>query len=404
MADTSTVVVLSMRAGDWLEPCLRSVVDQADEVVLVDNGSPGEEATRIGRSFGVRVVRSAVNRGFTGGVNMALGHVRTDLVALLNDDARAGSGWLTRASSVLETPDIAAVTPKILMAGWYREVLLDDPVLWVEGDRRRLGRRIVSVRSGHQEVVDAVAGAGIHPPEDEPDEPVSHWRWTAPGRPFYVPVADEQTEVRVNGEAPTLGPMCRLLNKAGSYLRSDGQLGDHGAESPDDGRWDEAAERFFASGTALVTRMATFAEVGGLADPFFAYYEDGDWGWRARLAGHRIVYDPGSVVDHRVSASSGGTNSPWVQALATRNRVLCLVRNAPRGVAAEAVRQRWQAGPGEGARREVMTRLPWAAASRARLARRWKLPPAEVWNQWAGADLTWDDGPVRAGATPSLTP
>jgi GT2 family glycosyltransferase len=397
VAASCTVVVLSMLPGDWLEPCLRSVLDQADEILLVDNGSAGEEATRIGRQVGVRVLRSAVNRGFTGGVNMALGQVKTELVALLIDDATAGPGWLTRASSVLATPDIAAVTPKILMAGWYREVFLDDPVLYVEGDRRRLGRQIGSVRSGHEEVLDTVAGAGLHPPEDNPNEPVPHWRWTAPGRPFYVPVADEGTEVLVNGEVPPLGPVCRLLNKAGSYLRSDGQLGDHGAESPDDGRWEETAERFFASGTALVTRMAAFDELGDLADPFFAYYEDGDWSWRARLAGHRIVYDPGSVVDHRVSASSGGANSPWVQALAARNRVLCLVRNAPRGVAAEAVRQRWQAGPGDGARRDVMTHLSWAAASRIRLARRWKLPPAEVWNRWAGADVTWDDGPVRAG-------
>jgi N-acetylglucosaminyl-diphospho-decaprenol L-rhamnosyltransferase len=396
-ADT-TVVVLSRSPGHWLEPCLRSVVGQADQVIVVDNGSPGATASAIGRRLGALVLPSAINLGFAGGVNLALARVTTGNVALLNDDAVAGPGWLERAASVLEAPDVAAVTPKIRMAGWYREVLLDDPVLHVMDDRRRLGRRVESVRSGGEEVLDIVVGAGIYSPELDPGEPVPYWRWTAPGRPFYVPVADAGTEVLVNGEAVPPGPTCRLLNKAGSYLRPDGQLGDHGAGSPDDGRWDRPAERFFASGTAMVARTETFRRLGGLADPFFSYYEDGDWSWRARLAGMRILYDPDAVVDHRVSATSGGAETSWVQRLAARNRVLCLVRNAPRGVALAAVRHRWNEGPGDGVRRDVMTRLPWAMASRRRLSRHWAVPPADVWNAWAGVDVTWDDGPVRTAA------
>jgi N-acetylglucosaminyl-diphospho-decaprenol L-rhamnosyltransferase len=400
----TTVVVLSRSPGDWLEACLRSVVDQADEVILVDNGSPGGAASAIGARMGARVLASATNLGFAGGVNLALGEVRTEIVALLNDDAVAGPGWLDRAGFVLAAPDVAAVTPKIRMAGWYREVTLDDPVWRIDGDRRRLGRRLASVRSGGGEVLDLVAGPGVHPPESNRNDAIPHWRWTAPGRPFYVPVAGAGTEVLVDGSPVEVGPMCRLCNKAGSYLRPDGQLGDHGAESPDDGRWDTASERFFASGTAMVARMATFERLGGLADPFFAYYEDGDWSWRARLAGLRILYDPSAVVDHRVSATSGGAETAWVRRLASRNRVLCLVRNAPSGVAAQAVRSRWQAGPGEGGRRDVMTRLAWAVGSRRLLARHWTQSPSEIWNTWAGADLTWDDGPVRTASSAAGPP
>ena len=395
MTSSTTAVVLSRSPGDWLEPCLVSIADQADTIVLVDNGSPAAEASEIGRRFGVRVVRSPVNLGFSGGVNLALREVRTDLVALLNDDAVAGPGWLGRAATVLRDPGIAAVTPKVRMSGWYREVDLADTPLQVDGDRRVLGTRLASVRAGGVEVLDAVVGAGIHDAESAPADPVGRWRWTAPGRPFYVPVADGNTEIVVNGERPRPGPLCRVLNKAGSYLRSDGQLGDHGWGSPDDGRWDQPGERFNASGTAMVVRMETFRRIGGLADPFFAYYEDSDWGWRARLAGMRIVYDPATVVDHRVSATSGGIESTWVRRLAARNRVLCLVRNAPRWVAAAAVRDRWREGPGDGVRREVLDRLPWALGSRRRCARQWEVSPEEVWNRWAGLDLTWDDGPVR---------
>ena len=66
---------------------------------------------------------------------------------------------------------------------------------------------------------------------------------------------------------------------------------------------------------------------------FFAYNEDTDWCLRARLAGLRILYDPDASVRHRLSATSQGPSSPMVRLLAQRNALLCLVRNAPLGVA-----------------------------------------------------------------------
>jgi GT2 family glycosyltransferase len=390
---SATVVVLSRQPDRWLAPCLASAVDQADRVVLVDNGSEGAEASRIGAAHGVEVVRAATNLGFAGGVNLALDRVRTDLVALLNDDAVAGPDWIRRAATVLEDAGVAAVTPKVRMQGRYREVVMADDPWPAPDDPRRLGRALRSVRSGGEEVLDRVVGVGIHELEGPHG---GHWRWTAPGRPFYVPVTGSATPVLIDGVELGSGVVCRLVNKAGSYLRTNGALGDVGAETPDDGRWDEPAERFFSSGTALVARTATWRRIGGLADPFFAYYEDGDWSWRARLAGLRHVYDPGATVDHLVSATSGG--GAWVQRLALRNRALCAVRNAPARVALDVVRATLTAGPLDGVRNDVLRRLPWALTSRRRLSSQWVLDPDEVWDRWAGADTTWDDGPVRAGA------
>jgi GT2 family glycosyltransferase len=54
----SSVVVVSLQPGDWLVEALASVVAQADQVVLVDNGSTDGEASAIGRHAGVSVVRS----------------------------------------------------------------------------------------------------------------------------------------------------------------------------------------------------------------------------------------------------------------------------------------------------------------------------------------------------------
>jgi hypothetical protein len=132
-----------------------------------------------------------------------------------------------------------------------------------------------------------------------------------------------------------------------------------------------------------------------MAGPFFAYNEDTDWCLRARLAGLRILYDPGATVTHRLSATSGGAASPHVRFLARRNALLCLVRNAPADVAAPFVWRRIREGSGDGVRRAMLTKLPWALSSRIRMRRHWVASPHDVWDRWAGADSTWDTAPTR---------
>ena len=83
---------------------------------------------------------------------------------------------------------------------------------------------------------------------------------------------------------------------------------------------------------ALVARAETFRRIGGLAESFFACYEDTDWCLRARLAGLTIRYDPSAVVHHVGGATTGGPAAPRVRRLAARNRIHTLARNAPLSV------------------------------------------------------------------------
>ena len=108
---SSSVVVVSYRPGTWLAECLASVLPHASEVIVVDNGSPGEEVSDIARRSGARVIRASRNLGFAGGVNLGLRHAHGEIIGLLNDDAVAGPGWLDAAAAVLGDPTIAAVTP-----------------------------------------------------------------------------------------------------------------------------------------------------------------------------------------------------------------------------------------------------------------------------------------------------
>jgi N-acetylglucosaminyl-diphospho-decaprenol L-rhamnosyltransferase len=399
----STVIVVSYRPGSWLAPCLASVLSQASEVVVVDNGSAGGEAAAIARRAGAVVIRSARNLGFAGGVNLGIGQAHGELVALLNDDAVAGPGWLDAAEAVLADPTVAAVTPKVVLDGLFAEVVLDDDPWYHPGDHRPLGRLLHSVTLGSDEVLERLVGAGVHSLEEgDVDGRPGHWRWTSGRAPFYVPLADPTvtSDVRVNGEPVAVRTRCTLVNQAGTFLEEHGIGGDYGFAAPDDGRFDERAERFGFSGTAPVFRHETLARLGGLATPFFAYNEDTDWCLRARLAGLRIVYDPRSTVRHRLSATSGGQASPFVRFLAQRNALLCLVRNAPADVARRHVQRRMQQGPTDGVRRSLVRKLPWAVVSRLRMRRLWVEEPRQVWDRWAGAGTTWDTSPARLPSGP----
>jgi hypothetical protein len=192
------------------------------------------------------------------------------------------------------------------------------------------------------------------------------WRWTVGRGAWYAPLPKgtdgQHVEVLVDGEPAPAGPICRLINSAGLYLRPDGYAGDLGLGAPDDGRFDDRWDRFALSGTALVTRADTWRRIGGLAAKYFAYYEDIDWCWRANLAGFRLVYDPSSVVEHLRSATSGGAAA--VRVTAERNRTLSMVRNGPALRVVEALAARWREGPDGGVRSGIARQLPWALTTR----------------------------------------
>ena len=63
----------------------------------------------------------------------------------------------------------------------------------------------------------------------------------------------------------------------------------------------------------MVARAETFARLGGLAESYFAYYEDLDWCWRARLAGLRCHVRPrrrGPPCRRRQHRRPGGRPGP----------------------------------------------------------------------------------------------
>lgn len=66
----------------------------------------------------------------------------------------------------------------------------------------------------------------------------------------------------------------------------------------DTGQYDDACEVFWATGACMFVRASVYKELGGLDERFFAHMEEIDFCWRAKNAGYRIMYCPGSTVYH----------------------------------------------------------------------------------------------------------
>lgn len=389
------MIVVSHRCHRWLAACLDSVAGQCDEVVVVDNGSSSGAVGAAARLAGARVVRLDFNAGFPAGVNAGVRAATGDLVALLNDDAMAEPGWLASARRVLEDdPAVGVVAPKLVFALPYAEVCFDDEPRRIGTDTRDLGRPLRAATVGGVDVLERLVGPGVHRIEHgEMDDRAGPWRWTTGREPIYVPLGPDgdPDEVLIDGEQAPVAGEVRLINNAGSYLSTEGWGGDYGYLSPDDGRFDARAERFGACGGAMVTRAETLARVGAFAGSFFAYYEDLDWCWRARLAGLRAVYEPAGVVRHVGGVTSGGPLAVDVRDLAARNRLVCLARNAPLPVVAGQALRALSDGRYRTVRWAAAARLPAALGARCLPAgrRHRRLPASEVWEQWAGRDETW---------------
>ena len=95
---STSVVVVTHKPRLYLDRCLASVAEQADEIVVVDNASEGDSASRAAERYGARYVRMSSNVGFAAGVNAGVDAAKGDHLALLNDDAFAGSPAGSRAA------------------------------------------------------------------------------------------------------------------------------------------------------------------------------------------------------------------------------------------------------------------------------------------------------------------
>lgn len=95
------------------------------------------------------------------------------------------------------------------------------------------------------------------------------------------------------------------------------------------GQYGQAREVFSACGGAAIYRREILDEIGLFDEGHFAYLEDLDIGWRARIHGYHNYYEPAAEVIHYGSASTGSRYNEKKTVLAAANNVYVIGKNMP---------------------------------------------------------------------------
>ena len=117
-----------------------------------------------------------------------------------------------------------------------------------------------------------------------------------------------------------------VINSAGINLDPVGIAWDRRGGDPDDRQETEPIEVFGPCAGAALYRRTMLDQIGLFDQRFFAYLEDVDIAWRARLAGWRCLYVPQARVCH-VHSATGGEGSPFKNRLLGRNKVWTIAKN-----------------------------------------------------------------------------
>lgn len=83
----------------------------------------------------------------------------------------------------------------------------------------------------------------------------------------------------------------------------------------------------FGHGAAMMITREAINKAGLMAENYFLYYEELDWGARIRKAGFEIRLDMGALIYHKESVSVG-QKSALKEFFMNRNRILFIRRNA----------------------------------------------------------------------------
>ncbi|MHB8717880.1 MAG: glycosyltransferase family 2 protein [Candidatus Dormibacteria bacterium] len=181
------------------------------------------------------------------------------------------------------------------------------------------------------------------------------------------------------------------IDSTGELLSSWGMPYPRGRGETDRGQYDTATEVFAGSGGASLYRTAALRQTGLFDEGFFAYLEDVDMGFRARLCGWEVCYAPAAVVRHRRGATSASRRG-FTYEHTLRNLTLLHVKNTPLGVGIGMLPRfgaEWCLIAGSGLRRGQIAPfaravigtarlLPAALRQRRRIQRRRCVPAAQV--------------------------
>ncbi len=144
---------------------------------------------------------------------------------------------------------------------------------------------------------------------------------------LYNAIRDDERIFSVNARMLQMNAP-ELCDNAGDMYCCLGWAFARGKDKPAE-NYDRAAEVFSSCAGAAIYRRSVFDETGYFDEAHFAYLEDVDIGYRARICGYINTYAPGAVVYHVGSGASGSRYNRFKISLSSRNNVYLAYKNMP---------------------------------------------------------------------------
>ena len=113
-------IVLNRNGAAVVAQCLESLINQdfpksRYEIILVDNASSDRSDAIVQERFHtVRVIRSATNRGYSGGMHLGASHTKGNFLVFVNNDTQFSENWIrTMLPTLVDTKALAIVGSRI---------------------------------------------------------------------------------------------------------------------------------------------------------------------------------------------------------------------------------------------------------------------------------------------------
>jgi GT2 family glycosyltransferase len=119
-----------------------------------------------------------------------------------------------------------------------------------------------------------------------------------------------------------------IMDDAGDYYCALGWAFAYGKGKPVKD-YGEEKKIFFSCAGAAIYRKSILDEIGYFDEAHFAYLEDADIGYRARIKGYENRYIPSAVIYHVGSGTSGSVYNLFKTKYSSRNNVYLVYKNMP---------------------------------------------------------------------------
>ena len=119
-----------------------------------------------------------------------------------------------------------------------------------------------------------------------------------------------------------------LIDSAGDFYCASGWAFARGKDRKNEA-FSKETSVFSACAGAALYRKAVFEKIGDFDENHFAYLEDLDVGYRARIYGYENWYAPDAVVYHVGSGTSGSRYNHFKTRYSSRNNIYLIYKNMP---------------------------------------------------------------------------